>query len=154
MSKQDQIDVMELMAKHEEILGQLYDAYGTQLPDHYEFWKRFRDEEEIHAQWIRDFIKEVKDGKAEIDPRRFPAKAITNSIKYIGTLKSEAMQGAMTFEDQLEVALVMERGLLKDKYFEVIETDGPHLKILLDKLRIATDVHSDRIFEELGKQRI
>jgi len=153
MSKQEQLEVLDNMAKHEEMLAQLYDAYGVQMPDQHEFWKRFKDEEEIHAQWIRNFMKEVDSGKVEVDPQRFPSAAILSSISYIRSLKNEAMQGGMDFAQQLGAAMEMERALLDNRYFEVIKTDDPELKILMDKLRIATDVHRERLYEELQKYR-
>ena len=153
MLKQKQHAGLEYLANHEEILGQLYEIYGMQQPKDKEFWKRFCNEEEIHAKWIRDLMDEVAVGDVVVDPDRFPNETINNSINHVISLKNEAVQGGMSFISQLEVALRMERELLEDRFFEIKESDDPHLKIVLDKLRIATDVHRQRLAEELEKHK-
>jgi hypothetical protein len=152
MNNDQQLKGLELLANHEEVLGQLYSVYGMQQPDHREFWRRFHDEEEIHAKWIRDFMDDPESSKINVDPDRFPFEMINGSINQLISLKNEAIQGGMSFADQLQVALRIERELLEDRFFETNESDDMHLKMVLDKLRIGTDVHRERLAEELEKQ--
>ena len=153
MDKQEQLVGLECLADHEEILGQLYEIYSIQQPEHAEFWKRFLVEEEIHSSWIKDLIDEVSMGRVEIELQRFPVELIRDSIEQVSFLKNEAMQGHLSFIDQLKVALDQERELLDKKFFETLESDNPNLKMVLDKLRVATEVHHERLSDELEKQK-
>jgi hypothetical protein len=40
---------VELMARHEEVIGALYDEYSRMFPDYAEFWENLAAEEQGHA---------------------------------------------------------------------------------------------------------
>jgi hypothetical protein len=47
------INVIELLATHEETISQLYACYAERFPDHKEFWSTLSEEELEHAKLVR-----------------------------------------------------------------------------------------------------
>ena len=55
--------IIEKMARNEELVSELYDAYGKNFHELSSFWNELSAEEKIHAGWLRALGKKMKEKK-------------------------------------------------------------------------------------------
>jgi rubrerythrin len=154
MTLQDaQIHELELMARHEEAIGELYAAYARRFPEHQEFWLKLKNEEIGHAGIIRKLFPKIDDGFIRFDDKRFNVKAIETSLKYINTWTSDADNGTVEMLNALAIALDLENGMIEKKFLDVFEADADDLKIAIKALSDGTREHKQRIAELLNEYK-
>jgi hypothetical protein len=147
------IDEIEAMARHEEIIASLYNAFAENIEGHGEFWNAISLEELGHASLIRDFRQKVEEGVATINQGRFRVPAIEHSINFIQGEVDKAQHGWTMNFHALVTAADIENALIENKFLEVFETDDEELRTLLDYLQTSTREHKDRIDKLLKKAK-
>jgi len=147
------VDEMEALARHEEAISDLYEAYAGRFEAFKEFWSQLATEEKGHAAWIRQFKEKVDDGQVKLDEGRFRIPAIETSIQYLNGYAHKARTEEMDIAYALTIALDVENALLDRKFFEVYETDDEELKKTLDLLQEETKAHRQKVEDLLNQVR-
>lgn len=147
--KEYQNNIIEALAKNEEVLCELYELYGKKLPRYKQFWLQLSLEEMGHAAWIHKLRDKVKDGSAYFTEGRFNIEAIQS---YSMGVKKEIAE--ISFKQPLLISAMsntyyFEMSLLERKYFEIFEGDSAELKHLLMNLADATKNHKERVSTQL-----
>jgi len=148
-----QMDAAQMMAIHEEAIGELYKAYAKLFPDHEGFWSGLAREETEHAAWIRNLASKAEAGSARLNQKRFRTEAIKTSLDYIKSLTAEAPGQKIKLMDALSTALDIEKALIERKYFEIFEGDSEELKLTLEALTRSTKAHIERVQKAWAEQR-
>lgn len=119
---------LELLARHEEAIGELYLEYSKRFPDHKEFWLRLYREEKKHAELVRELFPKVLDGTVKIAPDRVKPEAIEGSIKRVRgwTLSARAVDPDLG--DALGNAQTIENSLIEKSYYRLNDDDGDDIK--------------------------
>jgi Mn-containing catalase len=143
--RKEVIDEIEAMARHEEIIASLYNAFAENIEGHSDFWNDISLEELGHASLVREFRQKVEEGAATINEGRFKVPAIEHSIKFIKGEVEKARHGWTMNFHALVTAADIENALLENKFLEVFETDDEELRTLLDYLQTSTRDHKKRI---------
>ena len=149
----DQLNIVELLAQHEEALSALYRTYADKFIDYEQFWEGLVQDELKHAQWIRAVKPKVEEGSVIVNEDRFPAAGIQESIQHIKNLNNKAEELDITLEEALQTAAKLEKGLIDLKFFEAFEGDPEALKNLLSSLKSATQYHYQMVYETWTKVR-
>jgi len=144
------LDEIELVAKHEETLGRLYDTYSSIFPEHREFWVGIADEENGHAAWVRGFKSRCMEGSCTVKEGRFRVKAIESSMNFMNRQMQAALNGSVNILMAAATASDIEHALLDKNFFEVYKTDDEDLKKTLDFLRIETEKHARKVADFLA----
>ena len=131
--KEEQIEVIEMLAFHEEALSSLYKVYAQQLPEYRDFWLKLSFEEAEHAMWVRDFENRAKAGMTYFDKNRFKPVIIQLSIDYINEEIKKAKDKALLPINALSFALDLESALIDNKWFESFATDSAALRELMNR---------------------
>jgi len=148
------IDEIEALAMHEEVIRDLYIAYARRFPEHITFWEQLANEEQAHAGWIRNLLRNAEDGELEIVPGRFRLKAIETSMKYLRNEAEKSRTKEIDIGYAAEIAREVESALIDRKFFEIFETDSEVLQDTLTALQNATKEHRkkvDEFFKEIKK---
>jgi rubrerythrin len=154
MTLQDaQIHQLEMMARHEEAVGELYTAYADRFPKHKDFWTRLAGEEKGHAAWIRKLFPKAEEGIILFDDTRFNVKAIDTSLMYIEHWVREARSEPIELTKGLSIALDIENSLIEKDYFKVYGTDDDEMRRVFDALVQGTREHRARIRSLLDEVR-
>ena len=154
MTLQDgQIHELELLARHEEAIGELYGAYARRFPAYKEFWEKLEQEEIGHASWIRQLYPKVDEGVVAFDDGRFNVKAIEVSLKYVAQWTEQAERGFVEPVNALSIAHELENSLIEKKHLDWFETDNADIKGVISRLHEATSEHRKRIADELEKAK-
>jgi rubrerythrin len=148
-----QLHEIEMMAKHEEAIGRLYDVYAQKLPDYEKFWLTLAEEERTHASWIRQLSESVEEGDLTFNEGRFNLQAIETSLRYLEDWTRQAGTASMTMLKALAIAADIENALIDRKFFEIYEADSEYLQAVLKALEEAAREHRDRVTAMLTKVR-
>jgi len=144
--------VLELLAKHEEKVGELYSVYASKFQEYNEFWSILSEEESTHAKWIRDFANMIKSGTVYFN-KRFNVEAINSSLAELNGEIIKAKNDELTLINALSTAYYFEIALIERKFFEVFEGDSVELKHLLIDLSKATIKHQKKTKKAFEKER-
>ncbi|MGB2696592.1 MAG: ferritin family protein [Candidatus Zixiibacteriota bacterium] len=144
-TKDEQINIVDTLAKHEEAINRLYRTYADKFPDHQEFWMNLATDESKHSEWLRKLLDKAKEGTVFIDEKRFKVQAIQTSLDFILRQIADAENDKIEFKNALSVALDIERAMIEKKYFEVFEGDSVELKHVLLALAESTKEHIHRV---------
>ncbi|MCX6647401.1 MAG: hypothetical protein NTY09_13740 [bacterium] len=147
------IDAIEAMARHEEMIAHLYNAFAENIEGHSGFWNDISLEELGHASLVRAFRQKVEEGVVTINEGRFRVPAIEHSINYIKAQVEKAKHGMTMNFHALVAAADIENALLEKNFLEVFETDDEELRALLENLQTSTRDHKDRIEKLLKKTK-
>lgn len=146
-------EVIEAMARNEETISRLYQAYAGKFPAHKEFWSGLAAEETSHAAWLRSLIGKMREGSLAINRDRFRLQPVRAFSGYLDRELATASEPGLSPINALSTALYIEESIIEQRYFEVFVPDAPELKRVLSDLAAATKTHLEKVREEWGKQR-
>ena len=144
--------ILQLLAENEEAIARLYRAYAEKFPRYQDFWSDLAQEEIQHSHWIQK-LSSMIDYSVEIKEDKFDMKVFQISSDYLDEKLDQAKNEKISFKDALSIALDIETGMLERGYFKVFEGDSQELKKIFHALATATEKHTNKIREVLGKKR-
>lgn len=147
-------EVLEAMAKNEEAVGRLYQAYADRFPAQKAFWSGLAADEVSHAGWLRGLHAKMREGSLAIARDRFKIQPVRAFSGYLERELTTAREPGMSPINALSVALYVEESIIEQRYFEVFAPDAPELKRVLADLATATKAHLETVREEWGNQRL
>jgi rubrerythrin len=144
-SRADQLQVIGLMAAHETAIADLYLACAKSFPQLADFFESLAATEQEHARSITSFATRVRAGLARIPPGRLDPQEILASLDHVQELLKQISRAAIPLDDALSKCMELEETLLEKHCFDIIESDDPDLKQLLQKLSAETAEHRDEL---------
>ncbi len=141
------MNTLELLAKNEEEVSELYRQYAKILPKYKDLWLELAGEEILHAAWIRDFIKDTEKGALVINPKRFPVAAFNTYHEYLQKAMEKAAKREFDSIQAFTAALYIEKSLIELKFFEAIVTSCKSFNEIALRLSEATKGHYQKIEE-------
>jgi hypothetical protein len=145
-------DIIELLAAHEEAIGELYSMFAARFPSHREFWNVLSAEEQLHASWIRHLYKALGRGDVRLSPDRFEPDFIKQSLGYIAGETERFKNQDLSLKDALSAGVKIETTPVESRFFEVYDSDDDTLKDLLRALKEAFIDHRNRLQNMLAQQ--
>lgn len=143
--KAKSVTIINLLAKHEEAVGELYKAYAKRFPQYDTFWSGLVGEEMKHSALIRDLGTRIGDGSVYFNPDRFRSKPIEVSLDFLIDEMNKAKNVSMQYA--YSMALQIEEAMIEKKFFEVFEGDSVEVKHTLRSLAQDTEQHIEQIKE-------
>ncbi|MHC4265021.1 MAG: hypothetical protein ACYSUK_03710 [Planctomycetota bacterium] len=146
--------IVEMLAGHEEAIGELYSEYARKLGDSAEFWEKLAAEEEQHAHWLRRLNKRIKkENCGYIDTKKFSEELIEESLRRIKKKIEEVKESDVKLNDALMFALSVEASILENKYFEIFVGEIAEIKQVQYCLEEVTKEHRERITKALSEHQ-
>lgn len=140
--------IVNLMAEHEETIGELYKQYEKRFPN-FPLWKKLVCEEHRHAAWIRTFLNQTNFSSLSINSRAFPERKIQKSIdslkNQIKRAHRDSLYGALKNSFRIETMI------LEQKNLKIFTTRNDRIAKRLDDLTKATEHHAESVYKELKK---
>ncbi len=144
--EQDSKKIIELLAKNEAKLAELYLEYSKNYPQ--DIWQELVRDERVHFQWINT-LKDIPG--VVFSSERFSVEAIESMIEHIDKLKQEALNKSLI--EAFSIALDLENSLLEKKYFSTFKSDEEELKEVFDNLNRATQEHVAKVKTGLDRAK-
>lgn len=142
---QAELELLDLLRQHEDVLHELYSVYGSRPDELSELWSGLASDEARHAAGIQALRRKVEEGEVSIARGRFSADSLRNSLEYAKGEVARAKRGGVNLEEALATARDLEEALIERKFYEVFEGDDPVLARLLRRLAAETDEHRRRV---------
>ena len=149
-ANEDQIRAVELMAKNESCVADLYRVYAGKFPEVAEFWNNLVYEEEGHEKILFGLVEGLRNGEFFVRMKVFSSN-VWESIVDIQAKTHEARIEKMTLKEALLVAESLEFGFLEQSYFQVVAGDGTNFKSALLRLAEDTQRHQASVKEMLAR---
>ena len=143
--RRHQAEIIELLAMHEEAIGQLYMLYSEKLPNKKDFWISFYKEELDHASWLRRLCPKIEKGLFEFNEGRFKLDIINKSLNIVKERIRKTEKGRINHIEALWAALEIENNILESKFCEIYKTDSEELSQLLRGLEDSYKEHRNRL---------
>lgn len=148
-----QKEAVEMMIRHEHAMRDLYLVYASKFTDYAEFWRDLSREETIHAETVAQIGKSLDSGKTNFSRNRFKVEAIALSIRFIEEKIAQAKSEELPLFYALTVTLDIEKALIENEYFIVVEDDPPELKNTLRALQFGAEKHLEKVTLAWEKQK-
>jgi len=145
-------NLIELMATHEETLGQLYQIYSQKFEFYQNFWLDISSEEIDHARWLHALNTKVKLGELIIDEHLFKLPTIKSSLEYLNKKVAQARMENMSALNALSISSDLENSMIEQKFFIIFKSDSAELKKIFSELEEATITHIHKIKDLLDAQ--
>ena len=78
--KENQINIINLLAEHEKAISDLYESYADKFKEHNDFWLFLSREELEHVGWLMNLTEKIKEGAIYFNEERFAVEAIKTSL--------------------------------------------------------------------------
>jgi len=137
--------ILGALKDHEHALAHLYDVYAETFPECEALWAELAREEIQHADWLDSLQARIEGSPEDFVVDRFSVATIEHSIKYVERLFDRAKQPDFTLINALSTALQLEKALIENKYFEVLEGDSANTKRTLEQLAQCTQLHYKKL---------
>ena len=100
--KENQINVIEMLARNEEAISRLYTAYADKFPDYKNFWSDLADEEIEHSSWLRGLSPQFQEDSIYFNEGRFKPEAIQTFLNYLERELVKAREQEMLLKEILQ----------------------------------------------------
>jgi len=146
--REPEANIVELMAKVEEMMEKHYQACAERFIAQKDFWNNVAQEEANHKQWLRDLYGKVKDNLVFLDEKRFNKTSIKEFHKHLQNMLQAIQLESVSMKEALQNSIQKETLLLEKNFFEIFKTDSEDIKRTIN--RIVEDTKNHRLrMEEL-----
>jgi rubrerythrin len=144
---------IELLVKHEEAIGKLYEACATKFPEFKTFWSTLAYEETDHAKKIRELIEERKLGHVTFDSTKYDVKSIETSLNYVAQQLKKVETGEISLITAFSIALDIEKAIIDGKVFEAFKGQTQKTRELIRDLAKSVTDHYQVIEQTWSENR-
>lgn len=139
------MDTLEMRAKNEEGMSELYRLYARLLPQYKDLWLELAGDEMDHAGWIREFAKGVNKGTLTLNKKLFPESTFNYYHDYMQGAMEKASKRGIEPIQAFTAALYMEQSLIESKCFEADDSGSADYDKVAGRLQQATKAHAQKI---------
>ncbi len=152
MNEQEyQLEIVDMMAKNEVKLSELYAKYAHAYPTRKEFWNELAREEVSHGAWISTLKKRIEDGSVKFSSERFNVDLNNDFYRHVQQEELKISENTPLIE-ALKTSGEIEEMMLEKKFFEVFQGDAPELEVLLLALEYSTKNHREIVLKALKEE--
>lgn len=155
MGTNPQHEIMDRVAgcleAHEECVSSLYGVLAQTYPETSDFWTGLSREEHSHAQMLTHMMHMIESGKARFAFGHIHMDALARSTQ---NLKDEIKRFEETppgLPVAFATALAIEKGLIENKFYEVISGDDEHIHRLKTTMTQYILKHISKLEKEWSK---
>jgi len=147
--REPEANIVELMAKVEEMMEKHYQACAERFIAQKDFWNNVAQEEANHKQCLRDLYGKVKDNLVFLDEKRFNKTSIKEFHKHLQNMLQAIQLESASMKEALQNSIQMETLLLEKNFFEIFKTDSEDIKRTINRIVEDTKNHRLRMEEVL-----
>jgi len=143
----DKIEVIELMAKHEESIAGLYSAFAEKFPE-CELWPYLYGEELKHSEWLRSILENVYEGSVKFTDYHLTDRSLNISIRNLEANTEKSKDGQFDLEEAMKIAFTLENSLIEDHYLDYFSSESEGISKVLKDLKDDTRKHRELLKEK------
>ncbi len=147
MNKSQLNEFIHLLQKYELSVATLYETFAAIQPSSKDVWKKFAEDERLHAKWIQTLHAYLQDEKISFAQTRITSQSIKTSIAYIDDQIKKAIDSKIDLKQALIIAIDIEKSVLESGFLKVFKFSGPEAKKIQSRLLEATLTHRRQLIE-------
>ena len=150
---EDELDVLELLIRHELAIKQLYEIFAVMFTDRQAFWQRLAGDEQKHANWIGMLRTEANMDKLLLHGTQLKPQAIKLSIRYVESQTARAQEGNLSLLQAISIAKDLESALLEKQFSKLNDFVPKEIMSTLMDLAVETEKHRKALVEALNNEK-
>ena len=143
----EKIEVIELMAKHEEAIAGLYAVFSVKFPE-CKIWSYLYGEELKHSEWLKSILNNVYEGSVKFTDYHLTLKGLKVAIRNLESNTQKAEEDKYDLEESLNIAYTLENSLIEDHYLDYFSSDLEGITKVLNDLKTDTESHRTLLKEK------
>lgn len=139
-SKEEIIEIVDLLAQNEQALADLYYAYGEKFLN-YKLWDILHEEEEKHNDLVLSILDNVEDGSIQFDDMHFSVRTLNIAINQVLEEIAIVEDDGRNLEQAIAFALKVESSMLEKNFLNYFTSKDQGIQTVLNELRKDTKSH-------------
>ncbi|OGV63459.1 MAG: hypothetical protein A2498_09195 [Lentisphaerae bacterium RIFOXYC12_FULL_60_16] len=141
-------DILKMLKEHEEVVAEFYDAVAGCSWFRRRFWESMAADERRHAELIARLVTRVESGDIQVKVKGLAVVDIVESRNFVMNLRDQTRAGLLTRPERIRHALQIEQDMIDKNAFQVLETNHPELRRVVNEIRSETQAHRQRLERE------
>jgi len=137
----DERQTLELLAKSEEKIGELYLQYAGLFSEEADFWTKLAKDEAKHARWVRSLLPRVQSEQVTFREERLGSQAFILFYDYLEQRLREIRAQPISLLAALAIAIDAESTLVEKAFYDIFQTTDPKGARTLALLSRSADAH-------------
>ncbi len=151
--KEDELDVLEMLIRHELAIKQLYEIFAATFANRRDFWQSLASDEQRHADWLGALRSKPAIDKRLLQDSQIRPQAIKLSIGYVESQIVRAQEGKFSLLQALSVARDLESALLEKHFPKLSGSVGKETESILTDLAAETERHRKAVLDLLDIEK-
>jgi hypothetical protein len=147
------MDLVELLVKHELALGALYEGFAEALAGHKQLWRTLAADEHGHAEMVETLRGDPAVNRWLLHGTGVKPFAVKSSIDYMDNIAARARAGGLSSLQALSIAKDMETSLIEEQFSKMSPALSEEVASLIAELVADTERHRRTIVEALEVER-
>jgi hypothetical protein len=149
---QSQRKILNDLAAHESMIGELYDMYAAMHPQSSSMWSALAKEERGHASMLTAMNKLLDNGNLFWNLGEFAGANVAEQFAVIHTALSWARGMKMSESECLKTALRIETLLLESKFYSVVTSEAKEFTYVCQALSRETEKHLQQLKDKIAEK--
>ena len=145
-------DLIDLLIRQEELVGEFYRACAGKFPERSDVWLSLAVAEDGHARILRSVAADPAEGRAFTIHRNFALNPLRFMLQFVKK-QTEALESpGFTLINALSIARDIENSILEKKVVEPAPGDSADIRAKIEQLKAETTQHRIKITETLAER--
>ncbi len=145
MLKEHENKIIELYIEQERMLSLLYRKISICFPENRVFWEGISRNESEHAGMIVALYNHIKNGDAIFVETKTRTYTLKTFIDYIRSIIQKLEENKLDSTQAISISIDLENSLIEKNVFNSFQGDADAAKLVLNRLRIETIEHRNRL---------
>ncbi len=146
---QAQRQILNDLAAHESMIGELYDLYAAMHPQSSSLWSALAKEEREHSSILTSLNKLLDNGSLFWNLGEFASTNVAEQLAVIHTALSWARGSKQSEFECLKTALQIESSLIDSKFYSVVTSEAKEFTYACQALSRATEKHFQQLKDKI-----
>jgi hypothetical protein len=151
--REHELDVLEMLIRHELALKELYEIFALVLKNHEGFWQKLATDEQKHADWLLELRSNPVTGKWLLYDTQLKPQAIKMSTGYVESQIARAKEGKLSSLQALAIARDLESALLERQFSKLKDSAPREIRSVLMSLTDETERHLKTVLEVFASEK-
>jgi hypothetical protein len=147
------MDLVDLLVRHELALGALYEGFAEALAGHKQLWRALAADEHGHAEMVETLRGDPAVNRWLLHGTGVKPFAVKSSIDYMDNIAARARAGGLSSLQALSIAKDMETSLIEEQFSKMSPALSEEVASLIAELVADTERHRRTIVEALEVER-
>jgi hypothetical protein len=151
---QSQRKILNDLAAHEAMIGELYDMYAAMHPQSSAMWSALAKEERGHSSMLTSLNKLLDNGSLFWNLGEFAGANVAEQFRVIHTAVNWARGMKQSESECLRTALSIESSLIDSKFYSVVTSEAKEFTYVCQALSRATEKHLQQLKDKIAEKAV